>query len=374
MELEYDEAGNTTVNYDRYQFFYDYENRLIEVQTDANDVVVQYTYNALGRRSQKHEILGLDDDYIRYYYNKDYQVLTETDEDDAELRSFVYGRGLDEVLLMMDPNGTDYYYLKDHLNSVVAVVDEDGDILERYEYDAYGKPTMWLGDYDTLNQEISPYGNPYYFTGRRIDFVGHSAWMIQYNRNRFYDYYTGRWLTQDMLGLNATNSAKCSPISQYDDTANLYEYVRSNPLLHLDSFGFQMYVDPRYKDYYGKCGPDVTDVLVKHLNDFISQEDEGELSGIWFFGALELQGVARKNGPTIREEADKIEGCPVGEQCKGTYTICHNCFSGYHIDHFLIMVYIAESYGNKKARSAGQWNESILKGFFVEGSEFSGSW
>ena len=40
-----------------------------------------------------------DDDYIRYYYNKDYQVLLETDDEDAELRTFVYGRGLDEVLV-----------------------------------------------------------------------------------------------------------------------------------------------------------------------------------------------------------------------------------------------------------------------------------
>jgi len=71
---------------------------------------------------------------------------------------------------------------------------------ERYEYDAYGKPTMWLGDYDMLNQEISPYGNPYYFTGRRVDEIGHSAWLIQYNRNRFYDYYTGCWLNQDPIG------------------------------------------------------------------------------------------------------------------------------------------------------------------------------
>ncbi|MCP4707885.1 MAG: RHS repeat-associated core domain-containing protein, partial [Planctomycetes bacterium] len=184
---------------------------------------MEYTYNALGRRSQKHEILGLDDDYIRYYYNKDYQVLSETDEDDAELRSFVYGRGLDEVLLMLDPNGTDYYYLHDHLKSVVAVVDEDGDILERYEYDAYGQPTMWLGDYDTLNQEISPYGNPYYFTGRRVDEIDNGAWMIQYNRNRFYDYYTGRWLNQDPIG--------------YQDGVNLYAYVNSNPVNRMDSMG-----------------------------------------------------------------------------------------------------------------------------------------
>ena len=51
-----------------------------------SDPILEYTYNALGRRSQKHEILGMDDDYIRYYYNKDYQVLSETDEDDAELQ------------------------------------------------------------------------------------------------------------------------------------------------------------------------------------------------------------------------------------------------------------------------------------------------
>ena len=74
---------------------------------------------------------------------------------------------------------------------------EDGEILERYEYDAYGKPTMWLGDYDMLNQEISPYGNPYYFTGRRVDEIDNGAWLIQYNRNRFLDYYTGCRLNED---------------------------------------------------------------------------------------------------------------------------------------------------------------------------------
>ena len=86
LDLEYDEAGNTVTNYDGYQFVYDYENRLIEVRTDGYETVVEYTYNALGRRSQKHEVLGMDDDYIRYYYNNDWQVLLETDENDAELQ------------------------------------------------------------------------------------------------------------------------------------------------------------------------------------------------------------------------------------------------------------------------------------------------
>ena len=46
---------------------------------------------------------------------------------------------------------------------------------------------------------------------------------IQYNRNRYYDYYTGRWLTYDPLG--------------YVDGLNLYEYPRSNPVILVDPSG-----------------------------------------------------------------------------------------------------------------------------------------
>ena len=47
--------------------------------------------------------------------------------------------------------------------------------------------------------------------------------------------------------------------------------------------------------------------------------------------------------------------------------------SQLHIDHILIMVYLAESYGVETARSAGQYNESFLLGFWYEGSGFEGS-
>ena len=41
----------------------------------------------------------MGEDYVRYYYNQDWQVLMETDEYDSALRTFIYGRGLDEVLV-----------------------------------------------------------------------------------------------------------------------------------------------------------------------------------------------------------------------------------------------------------------------------------
>ena len=135
----------------------------------------------------------------------------------------IYGLGLDEVLVMTDASTSeDYYYLHDHLHSPVALLDLDGEVIERYEYDAYGKPTYWEGDY-SYTIEATGIGNPYYFTGRRIDFVGVSAFMIQYNRGRFLDYYTGCWLNEDPIG--------------YQDGPNLYTYVHSNPVNKMDPQG-----------------------------------------------------------------------------------------------------------------------------------------
>ena len=111
-------------------------------------------------------------------------MLSETDENGTVLRTFVYGNGLDEVLMMTDADtGADYYYVHDHLNSPVALLDEDGAIVERYEYDAYGKPSFWAGDYSSVI-EATQHGNPYYFTGRRIDFVGTSAWTAIWDSHR----------------------------------------------------------------------------------------------------------------------------------------------------------------------------------------------
>jgi len=117
-------------------------------------------------------------------------------------------------------------------------------VLERYEYDAYGNPTIWNADF-TTERANSNYGNPYLFTGRRADYLDSGSLKIQYNRNRYYDYYSGRWLTHDLLG--------------HIDGMNLYEYVLSNPILWTDSYGFRRKCD--------KCDPgdmkyDILDYII----------------------------------------------------------------------------------------------------------------
>jgi RHS repeat-associated protein len=131
----------------------------------------------------------------------------------------------------MKADGNDYYYVHDHLYSPAALTDSSGTVVERYEYDAYGQPTILDAQYAI--RDTSLYDNPYLFTGRRVDFLDAGNLRLQYNRNRYYDYYTGRWLSHDPM--------------EYVDGMNLYEYVRSNPIMLGDPCGLWGY-DMHYEE------------------------------------------------------------------------------------------------------------------------------
>lgn len=118
---------------------------------------------------------------------------------------FVYGNYIDEVLFKFDYEPlwvVPTYYLHDHLYSLVALVSCGGDVVERYEYDAYGDCNILEPNFAPDPDQKSDWSNPYLFTGRRVDILDDGSLKIQYNRNRYYDYHTGRWLTQRSTGSN----------------------------------------------------------------------------------------------------------------------------------------------------------------------------
>jgi RHS repeat-associated protein len=115
---------------------------------------------------------------------------------------YAYGNYIDEVLIKGTTNTyTSFkYYIHDHLYSPVAMASYFGVVQERYEYDAYGKPHVL----DPTTYDERPISNSlsrYLFTGRELEILDYGSLKIQYNRNRYYDSYTGRWTTQDPLGI-----------------------------------------------------------------------------------------------------------------------------------------------------------------------------
>jgi RHS repeat-associated protein len=212
---QYTKVGSTTYKYDLngnliYKkddskptyYEYDYEDRLVNVETPEDKV--RYTYNPLGLRSSRTDSKGT----ARYLWDGD-QVALEEDEAHRTVARYAWGADIDEAI-MMERGGSSYYYAQDALQSVTDLMDATGKVLEHYRYSVFGEP---LSD--------SSYNNTLLFTGASYD----SAAALQYNRYRFYYPTLGRFITQDPKGLFGG--------------INYYTYANNRATLSYDPYGLQ---------------------------------------------------------------------------------------------------------------------------------------
>ena len=113
-----------------------------------------------------------------------------------------------------------YYYHKNHLNSIVAITDNLGNILEEYEYDVFGKPySKDLLTWEITNLKASAIWNTRLFTWREYE-----RWLqLYYNRARYYNPELGRFISRDPIDIS--------------DDVNLYSYVGNSPVSYSDVLG-----------------------------------------------------------------------------------------------------------------------------------------
>jgi len=216
VNYDYDLNGNLT--YDgTYTYIYDCENRLTEVK-QGQTTVATYQYNYLGQRVSK----TVGSTTTAYCYSGD-QAVAEY-QNGVLARKFVYGAGIDEVTVTIIVDGqteTPYYYHYDRLGSVIALSNGAGNIVERYKYNVFGKPTIYDGEGTEIQQ--SAFGNSRLFTGREFD----NETKNYYYRNRYYNPTIGRFLQPDPI--------------QYTVGLNLYTYCGNNPVNYVDSMGLDWY-------------------------------------------------------------------------------------------------------------------------------------
>lgn len=208
FNLAYDLNGNLTDD-DTRQYTYDRENRIVSVDGGA---VAAYAYDALGRRIRK----IADGDTTLYYYDG-MQLIEERDGAGAVKATYVWGRWIDDIV-SMQRNAQDYFYHSNALGSVVAVTNTSGQVVEQYEYDAFGKATVYNNSFVVLPGG-SAIGNTWLYTGRQLD----PETGLYYYRARYYDPAHGRFLQRDPLG--------------YVDGMGLYAYVGNNVSNSIDPMG-----------------------------------------------------------------------------------------------------------------------------------------
>ncbi|MFW9270183.1 RHS repeat domain-containing protein, partial [Pseudomonas sp. NR3] len=165
------------------QYRYDSQHRLIGVTTpDGSET--SYRYDAFGRRIEK-TVDGLTTEFI---WQGD-QVIAESS--DRHYQSYVYEPGTFRPLALLEGAGpekaTPFYYHLDHLGTPQELTSHQGEVVWAARYNGYGKLTeLRHGDGKRLEQ-------PLRFQGQYHDRES----GLHYNRHRYYNPETGRYLTLD---------------------------------------------------------------------------------------------------------------------------------------------------------------------------------
>ncbi len=201
---------------------WDGQYQLAAAMTNGADAE-RHGYDALGRRLWTWDAMA-ETNWMVY---DGPHVIADLDAAGGLLRAYTYGPGIDNILSMTAYGAATntYYYLKDYLGSVIALTDTNGNVVEFYRYDAWGRTTV----YDALGNDLaqSAYGNRYCWQGREY------SWKtgLYYFRARWYDPISGRWLSNDPIGisggLNQFVFCVNNPVN-FRDPAGLQNVVSAN--------------------------------------------------------------------------------------------------------------------------------------------------
>ena len=202
----WDDNGNLTEKtngIDTWTYTFSDENRLIRVQGPGS-VDVEYTYDMAGR------MLTRDDGAVTTFTWDGFDCIRE--QTGMSTTTYCIPQG---QLLSFIRDGDRFDVHTDHVGSIRMVTDDNGDVVLRREFSAWGGELA--GSFDNV-----PGGFPYGFVGGlgvRYD----SATGLHYMRARWYDSSTQRFISRDPIGVQGGS--------------NLYTYVDNNPVNEVDPLG-----------------------------------------------------------------------------------------------------------------------------------------
>jgi len=212
VELEYDDNGNLTSKTSpgiAITYSHDIENRLVEVS--GGIIRIEYYYDPFGRRLWK-EVAG----QRIYYFYSDEGLIAEFGTGGEHHYGYLPASDWTTAPLYKKEGNSYYWYLNDHLGTPQKMIADSGQIVWSAKYDSFGNVVI----------ETAAIYNNLRLPGQYFD----SETGLYYNRHRYYDPNTGRYLRVDPA----------------EDGLNLYVYVHNNPLIFIDPLGLTPHVGGNY--------------------------------------------------------------------------------------------------------------------------------
>ncbi len=213
-------GGNPTKYYDGSTFTWTQGRRLATAKVGSTNI--SYTYDMAGVRSSK--TVGS----TRYDFTTLSGLVTRQTGGGKTI-DFVYDEN--NQPLAMKYNNTLYYYVLNAQGDVIALADQNGNLIAKYSYDPWGKllsvtPNGWLDEQNAYYLEVAE-ANPLRYRGYYYD----AETGFYYLQSRYYDPEIGRFInadsyaSTDATGLLSTNMfAYCEndPVNRSDPDGELW--------------------------------------------------------------------------------------------------------------------------------------------------------
>ena len=156
-------------------------------------------------------------DVTTSYYYDGTQLLMESKNE--ERIWYIYGvTGIEGIIHESGYNQETYYFDKNTLGDIVAIRDDNGEIVATYDCDAWGNVTSQTGDVSEIN--------PFRYRGYYYD----DETGFYYLQTRYYDPTICRFI-------NADNYELVAQLSCVAGQLNLYAYANNNPIMLTDESG-----------------------------------------------------------------------------------------------------------------------------------------
>ncbi len=169
------------------------------VVTYVGDKTIRFSYNGDGIRVGK----NVNGNAEKYLYDTGNHVVLEVDENGEQTAENIYG--IYNIARVIGNNS--YTYLHNGHGDVVALVDSEENVVNRYTYDAFG----------VVITETETVDNPFRYASYWYD----SETGLYYLMARYYNPVNGRFLSEDPAR----------------DGYNWYVYCNNNPLIYVDPNG-----------------------------------------------------------------------------------------------------------------------------------------
>ena len=199
--------------------------RLVGISEDLGvdeQQTVDYTYNSNGLIIKK--VLGYwyaddrdSEEYTTKYYYDGEKLITEIGP--RNRLDFLYDENGILYGLIKD-SSRKYFYIRDFMSNILGLVDDSGNIVVKYKYDAYGNR---ISITDTSGCDLGNI-NPFRYKGYYYD----DDAQMYYCKSRFYVPSWHRWLNSDSISYLEPKNIT---------SLNLFTYCNNNPVMYVDENG-----------------------------------------------------------------------------------------------------------------------------------------